>query len=232
MLIFRKLFFFFWHSLGAYYITWSSSYQFVDSSLIREYWFLTPEFPECITFRPRNESIRQKIMGFSAIFYLDDFLPLSIPGLDLSFVNSQSSGVKVFIHPAFSMPYILDSSAVSAGQQATFKIISHVIKHLGGNYGPCSPPRLLHHENAGNFNYTYHTCQAHCRQNRLVELCGCLNGKLPTIPEQREKHNFCGCVHDYNITKTYQKSVCVTRVLDDITDDCNKHCLPPCTDLR
>ena len=57
------------------------------------------------------------ILGFSGIFYLDDFSTLDAPNFEISLLNSQAKGVKVFLTEPNIFPNILQGTPVSSGTQ-------------------------------------------------------------------------------------------------------------------
>ena len=192
--------------------------------------FLTPSYPSCILFKTHDFESRKALQSMSAIFYLDDFHPNSVPtfGLDSSF--PQSSGVGIFIHPPNTFPDLLSGVAGSPGWDTSIQVREKRRQLARHPYSNCNAENYDNILDDSDFSYTERACRDNCSQSRSISECACLDARFPTSASQRRLYRFCG--HLSSKDAMVKNMNCAMNRSVAVDDKCDALCIEKCLTLR
>ncbi|CAI5454337.1 unnamed protein product [Caenorhabditis angaria] len=195
-----------------------------------------PEFGNCFTFNydvtnNYTSSRAGPMYGIRVLLFVNTSDYMS---------TSESSGVRLAIHPPTEFPFP-DTFGYSApvGFASSFGIKKKIMQRLPAPYGECVEVKNMTNKNYIYEGYDYHPegCHRSCFQNGLIDDCSCGDPRFPvpkgfkhcsafnaTARECLEKN--IGSVGDFHhITEKMDKCVCkqsCTEILHEVTYSCSK----------
>ena len=151
------------------------------------------QYGYCFTFEPPQNTGR--MLGFSAILYIDDSIEMAMPWFALRMERSFAKGAVLAAHRRNSLPDIDGGIILSAGTSSEVGIFAHRREKLSEPFTKCKyTPKMPVTE---NYSYTCGTCRVLCYQNKVVQECGCVDSMELMVPFQLGTGTqFCGRVDE------------------------------------
>ncbi len=191
----------------------------------------SPEYGLCFTFSPK--ALPSDIMGYTGIFYLDNFMKWSMPYFRMSLSEPFATGVRLAVHEAGTVPVMSTGINIASGLHTTIRIQVTKRKMLPPPYSTCFVNNTWP-SSFGIFNYSRSACSELCIQDITIKECSCISGYLLSLQTMRTHHRFCqqignGSTHD-ELVALNKRLQCAMDIR--YSTNCSERCHMPCNEDR
>ena len=189
-----------------------------------------PNFFNCYTIQPADQTALDLVMGYSLVLYVD---------ADYSWVESAyttnpmkyGKGAIFDMHQPNAKPSVkIGGTSVSPGAMTLSKVSMQKHKRLTEPYGSCLEGQQSRFflSNGVPMRYTTLSCFNTCVRDMVAQECNCRDGTLPVmIWHDITDLPFCGDAHAH-LDLLLQRISCANHVRQAGTDSCHQSCHSPC----
>ena len=191
-----------------------------------------PNFFNCYTIQPADQTAHHVVIGYSLMLYLDaDYSWITSPYITNPMKFSK--GAVFTMHQPNTKPFVtFHGTSVSPGTLTISKVSLKKHHRLPAPYENCikaSQSRFIQ-QDGSPMRYTALSCCNACVEDRVAQKCHCRDGTLPAILWYELAHlPFCGDAHA-DLDVLLQRLNCAHRVRKMDTVSCHQSCDDPCNE--